>query len=238
MQIKISYRPSQNCLLKQGQKVDFSTPYLEENTFFDFEIPVAQKLGIACDHIFRYLTRFVGEKINKGEVLAYKKGFFNHKKIISDQDGIIKEINHKKGTVTISSKKEETDIINAYFKGEVLEIKKEEILLKVKKGEKFPLKNSKNNFGGEVFYLEDKNSSLISSQLLNRILVSKEINSYLQLKLETLGILGYVLLKQLPENSELNFAQLKNIDDLKKIFKLNFPYCLVIKESSTIYFYQ
>lgn len=238
MQIRISYPLSQNCLLKQGQKVDFNTPYLEKKVFFEVEIPVAKKLEISGDHIFRYLKKFIGENISKGEVLACKKGIFRDRKIISDYDGIVKEINHEKGCIIISAKEEKTDTIKAYFKGEVLEIKKGEVLLKVKKGKEFPLKSSKSNFGGEVFYLEEKDFYLVSDQLLNKILVSRQISSYLQIKLETLGITGFVLLKQLPERSQLNFAQLKNIDDIKKIRELNLPYCLVNKENGTIFFYQ
>jgi len=45
-------------------------------------------------------------------------------------------------------------------------------------------------------------------------------------------------LEKLPEKPDSYFANLKNIDDFKKIKKLNYPYCTVMVQSAKIYFYQ
>ncbi len=224
--------------MKSGQTVDFNTPYLEKKLSTNVEIPVAKKLGVAPKHIFRYLKKFIGEKISRGEVLAIKKGFLADSKVICDEEGTIKEIDHDKGTVTLSVPQEENDIVNAFFKGEILEIKKDAVLLKVKKGRSFPLKNATDNFGGEIFYLSGEKSSLSESQIKNKIILAENVNSYLQAKIETLGATGFVLLNKLIEASNLHVAQIKNINDFKKISELNFPYCLIDKENSTIYLYN
>ncbi len=65
MQISISYPSSFKCLLKQGQNVDFNTPYLEKKISVDVSIPIAKKLGVNPTHIFRYLKKLVGEKLTK-----------------------------------------------------------------------------------------------------------------------------------------------------------------------------
>ncbi|MFN4212826.1 MAG: hypothetical protein ACK4FL_02580 [Microgenomates group bacterium] len=238
MQITISYPLSFNCLLKSGQNVDFNTFYLEKNITCDIEIPIAEKLGVKPVHIFRYLKKYVGEKIEKGEILALRKGLFTTSKIVSDNQGVIKEIDHHRGIVVISQIQEKTKAVKAFFKGEVLEVKKGSILLKVNKGEKFPVKTSTDNFGGEIFYLKDPSLALSTAHLSGKILFTESVNGYLQSKTEALGATGFVLLTKLPQATDLQFAQIKNIDDFKKILKLNFPYCLITKENSTIYFYQ
>jgi hypothetical protein len=238
MQISVTTAPLLKCLLKIGQRVDFNTPYLEKKTATAAQIPVAKKLGISPTHIFRYLKKFVGETIKKGEVLAIKKSLIASTKVVSEQAGVIAEIDHQEGTVTISSIKEKTDSITAFFKGEVLAIKKEEILLQVEKGESFSIKTATWDFGGETFYLPSLSSTLSTSQLANKILVSDTLSSYLQSKVEALGALGFVLLTKPTQPSDFPFAQIKNIDDFKKIKELHFPYCLISKTRSTIYFYQ
>lgn len=238
MQISVFYPSSFKCLLQNGQNVDFDTLYLEQELSTDIAIAVAKKLRIKPNHIFRYLKKFVGEKIHQGEILAEKKGLIGATKVIINQEGIIKEIDHNQGLVIISTPQEKTKSIKAFFKGEVLEIKKGIILIKVKKGESFPIKNAINNFGGETFYFLNKFTDLLNSQLSNKIVISESVSDYFQTKIETLGAKGFVLLNKLPQNTNTNFAQIKNIDDFKKIIKLKFPYCLINKDSSTIYFYQ
>lgn len=238
MEISVSIPSSLKCLLTIGQDVDFNTPYLEKKTATAIQIPVAKKLGISPTHIFRYLKKFVGETIKKGEVLAIKKGLIASAKIVSEQAGIILQIDHQEGTITVSSVKEKADTIAAFFKGEVLEIKKEEILLRVEKGGSFSIKTATENFGGETFYLPSSSSTLSASQLSNKILISETLSPYLQSKVEALGVLGFVLLTKLTQPSDFPFAQIKNIDDFKKIKGFHFPYCLINKARSIIYFYQ
>lgn len=238
MQIPIAYPSSFKCLLKNGQEVDFNTPYLEKDISVDIAIPVAKKLGVNPAHIFRYLKKYVGEKIDKGEILALKKGLFTTLKVVSENEGIIKEIDHQHGMVLISTINEKTTTINAFFKGEVVAVKNGKIILKVKKGEKFLIKTSTDNFGGELFYLKDRYLPFSGDQLSEKIVLAESVNDYLQSKIEALGATGFILLTQLPQPSNLHFARIKNIDDFKKILKLDFPYCLITKENSTIYFYQ
>ncbi len=226
-----------HCLLKEGQMVDFDTPYLEKKIEEEINILIAKNLGIPPQKIFHYLKKFVGESISKNEIIAINKGLLSVKKVVSKYSGLIKEINHSDGSITILNKTEIENTINAFFKGKVDKIKKNEISIEVDKGEQIPAKNVNRNFGGKVFY-SNNNSDFLSENVFNSIIVCENITAYLKAKAEALGCQGFLSLSKLTEESGISYAQFKNINDYKKIIKLKFPNCTIVNASSIIYFYQ
>src|SRR3989344_7443649 len=127
MNITVSIPDGVKCLLKTGQKVEFSTPFLENKVINDITIPVAKKLNIASDKIFNYLKKFVGDSIGNNEIIAEKKGLIGRSKIISNSPGIIKEINHYTGEIIVSYPTSQKDQLLAFFKGEVSGIDKKKV---------------------------------------------------------------------------------------------------------------
>lgn len=237
MLISVPISVFDHCLLKEGQPVDFDTPFLEKKIEEEINISIAKNLNVPPQKIFHYLKKFVGESIEKNETIAINKGIFTTKKIVSNYSGLIKEINHSDGSITISSKTKIDNTVNAFFKGKVNKIKKNEVSVEVDKGEQFPAKNVSHDFGGKTFY-SDNNSDFLSENLFNSIVVCDSITSYLKTKAEALGCHGFLSLTKLTCESEILYAQFKNINDYKKIIKLKFPYCTIISTSSMIYFYQ
>lgn len=237
MLISIPIYITDRCLLKENQLVDFETPFLEKKVEEEVKISIAKNLGVSPQRIFHYLKKFVGESIEKDEVIAINKSVLSTKKIISKYSGQIKEINHSEGSITISSKAKIDNIINAFFKGKVNKINKNEVLVEINKGEQFSAKNVSHNLGGKAFFLEN-NSNFVSENLSNSVVVCDSITSYLKTKAEALGCQGFLSLAKLTDESEIPHAQFKNISDYKKIIKQQFPYCTVVSTSSIIYFYQ
>ena len=237
MLISIPISVFDRCLLKEGQLVDFDTPFLEKKIEEEINISIAKNLDVPPQKIFHYLKKFVGESIEKNETIAINKGIFTTKKIVSKYSGLIKEINHSDGSITISSKTKINNTANAFFKGKVNKIKKNEVSVEVDKGEQFPAKNVNHDFGGKTFY-SDNNSDFLSENLFNSIVVCDSITSYLKTKAEALGCQGFLSLTKLTEESGIPYAQFKNINDYKKIIKLKFPYCTIVNTFSIIYFYQ
>ncbi len=228
-------------LVKVGDEVDFSTPLINLRKSQDIKLNLSEKLGMSPNKIFRSLKKFVGDEIKKDELLAEKSSFFDHKKILSEFEGILKEINHKDGTILIEIKSEEEKIINCYFKGEIVEIEKEEIKFKVNKSQEFVIKdfNEGEGLGGEVFYLKNLKDEITSDEISGKyIFCAEKINSYQQVKLEALGARGFICQHSLPEKTGLFFCKLKQIADFEKIAKLQFPYCIVDKKESKIILYQ
>ncbi|KKP61466.1 MAG: hypothetical protein UR54_C0001G0006 [Candidatus Roizmanbacteria bacterium GW2011_GWA2_34_18] len=237
MLISIPVSVLDRCPLKEGQLVDFNTPFLEKKVEEEINISVAKNLDVSPQKIFHYLKKFVGESIEKNEIIAINKGMFTTKKIVSKYSGLIKEINHSDGSITILSKAKIENTINSFFKGKVDKINKNEISIEVNEGEQLPAKNVSHNFGGKTFY-SDNNSDFLSENVFNSIIVCENITSYLKAKAEALGCQGFLSLSKLTEESGIPCAQFKNINDYKKIIKLKFPYCTIVNTSSIIYFYQ
>lgn len=237
MLINIPLLTSDNCLLKEDQVVDFETPFLQKKIEEDVNIFISKNLKVAPEKIFHYLKKFVGETIEKDEIIAINQGIFSTKKIVSKYSGLIKEINHSNGSITISSKTGVENTINSYFKGKVKKIKKDALSVEVDKGEEFSIKNIDHNFGGKTFYLDEK-SDFCSENVFNSIVVCEDITPYYKAKAEALGCLGFLSLSKLSEETGILFAQIKNIEDYKKITKTKFPYCTLLSNPSIIYLYQ
>ncbi|KKP66601.1 MAG: hypothetical protein UR68_C0029G0006 [Candidatus Roizmanbacteria bacterium GW2011_GWA2_35_19] len=237
MILEIRFPKSSKCLVHEGDKVDFNTPFIEGKSESQIKINVSQKLGIEPDTIFRYLKKLVGEEVEKGQTLALKKGFLGNTKIVSEFSGIIREVDHNSGEMVMTAYKGQSNSINCYFKGKVKKIEEHEVRLEVEKTEPFSLKSGHLEFGGESYFFKEDENSLIGS-LDNKILIGNSIPSFYQIKAEALGVSGFLTLEKLKEATDLPFAQLKNIADMEKIIKLNFPYCITDKVNSKIIFYK
>jgi len=162
------------CLLKLGQNVDFDTDFIETRTNKEIKIHLAKKIGIKPAQIFHYLKKFVGENIQKGEIIAVKKSVFSTDRFVCDQDGTIKEIDHNEGTITINCINSQEKVSKAFFTGEVDEIKHDQIGLNVKNGLAFNIKNASCDYGGNVFYLKN---NAITADIANKILLTDNVSA-------------------------------------------------------------
>jgi len=239
MVIKITFPHDVRCLLKTGEKVEFGQPFLEKKEEKQIEIFVAKELGIQSKKIFRYLKKFVGDTVSKNEVIALKKNFFTEKKILSPLSGIIKEIDHDQGMVLFTVNEKDKKIVSAYFQGEVVKVKDGLLELAVNKANEYSVKKLEIGFGGRVYYLSEKDSSQLSTNMIsNKIIVAKTVSSLVQSKIEALGSKGLVVSVQPDDLPSTFFAVLKNSVDFKKILKDNFSYCYIDQLSSKIFFYE
>lgn len=224
-------------LVKAGDSIDFGMSLFEIPSKSDSYISFAQKFRVEPSKIFRYLKKFVGEDVKKGDILAVKKGLFSSIAIKSDYEGIIKEIDHSQGHMVITSKGKK-NMVNSFVIGEVIEMKDKKISIKVKEGKEYYLKKTETDFGGKALYFKDPSMNLSDHEVSNKILISESLSSYNQSKMEALGIKGYVSLMKLPEQTDLPSSQLKTIEELKEIMKHTYPYCYIDSKSCKIIFYK
>jgi len=238
MNLTIPLPDEGKCLLKNGQKVDFDTPFFEIKKDLEKEIGLTEKLKVPPKKIFKYLKKFVGDQVAKDEIIAVKKTFFSDIKYASEYQGIITEVNHEKGIIILKIQDEKEIVKKCYFKGEVKEVKKNAVLLEIKEKEEFSLKKCALTTGGEIIYLKEIGSET-TSELEGKIVVIKEISDINLSKIEVLGAKGVVtLMKPLETKSDLPFFQLKNEDSFEMIVKHQFPSCLTDTVTSRIIFYR
>lgn len=220
------------CLLKPGQEVNFGTPFLKTGKDVATTIPLSKKLGVPSSKIFRYMKKLVGDSIQKGEIIASKKTLLSEMHIKSENEGVIKEINHYEGSIIIVEKSEEQDAVRAFFKGVVEHVRKNEFDINLSGAKDFDLKKPEISFGGHFVVLESDKIA----EMQDTVIFAESMTTYVLAKSEAMGAVGYVTLTKIDTN--LPAAQLKNIDDAKKIASLSFPYCLIDSVSSKLYLYK
>jgi len=227
-------------LVKQGEKINFDTPFFEKKVNKEISINIAKELEINPKNIFRYLVKLVGESVNKNDIIALKKGLFSTKKVVSPAEGIIKEINHNIGLLILEITDNKKKQILSPFIGEVVKLTKNQVEINLEKNQKFSLKKSSSDFGGKVVYIESDSAenNLLADIVEDNIILAEKISSFIQVKSEALGAKGFITLQPLPQSTEKNFAILKNINDIKKILKNKFSSCTIISKYDIIYFYQ
>lgn len=226
-------------LVKKGDEINFNTLLYQINSYEEKKIYLAENLQINPKNIFRFLKKFVGEKVEKNETIATKKTFFSQKNIKSPVSGIIKEIDHHQGLIIIESLSNNAKKVFSPFKGVIEKVSKNELQIKINKPQDYQIKKTTFDFGGETFYLkENQFFDIESDQVENKIIISEKLPSFSQIKLEALGVKGFITLESLPNKTDVNFALIKNIDDFEKIKKNQFPYCTIISKTDKIYFYQ
>lgn len=237
MLISLSIPKDSVVLVNKDQKLDFQSPVFEKNIEKDLSINISEKLGINPKNIFRYMKKLVGAEIKKDEILAEKTGVFSSTKVLSPQEGLIREIDHNLGLVILTSKSIDKNKIFSPIKGLVEKVGKQDIEIKVVKGIEIEGKNNSFDFGGEIFYFDPERFTS-AADISGRIIVAEKIQSFMQTKIEALGAKGFVTVEKLIEETDLPFAVIKDLSDFKKIKKSDFPYCASIASSDNIYFYS
>jgi hypothetical protein len=231
MIIKLSL--PKNCLIKVKRKdeVSFGDHLYQYDFSQTISINIADKLAIKPANIFQSLVKIINQTIKKGELLAKKKGLFRTKKLYSDYDGIIKEINHVTGEVIIIQDKCSKKVVRSNFKGLIDDYNKNYLTVDIKNGKPFALKDVNKDGGGEVFYFQNESLffQISEEDLKDKIIIIEDLKTHLESKCEALGAKGFVFLKGQP-STNLPYAKIKNIDDYQQICQLQKKYIIFSKE--------
>jgi len=91
-------------LVKSGDEITPKTVIAKSDiTFSDENIAIADILHIKPSQIFKYLKAGIGESVMKGQIIAEKKSLFSSSIIKSPFTGKLKNVDLKKGILTIKS---------------------------------------------------------------------------------------------------------------------------------------
>ncbi len=238
MLITISLPDTGKPVLKVGQTVSIGDLFVKGHEQEEVRIAIAELISIQPRYIFRHLKKNVGDSIVKDEIIAEKKSLLSSKKYASEFAGVIKEIDHIEGIILLEVSGEAEKEQRAYFAGEVAELEKREIHVKVKKGKEYESKQISQDFGGKTFFQKNNNQNLTEEDVQGNVFCCRSLVSYDQRKVEALGAVGIVSLHSLPEPSTIPFAKIAEIKDWEAVIDGNFPYCVTNKRRSTIYFYS
>lgn len=177
-------------------------------------IQITDRLHIKPEAIFHYLLKIIGEEIKKGDILAQKKGKVFSQKVLAEHNGLLKEIDHHTGSISILVAQDEQDGKIAGFRGDVEDITDNKIIIKIKSGNEFALKQSSGDGAGELFYFNSESMYFGTSQedLENKIILIEEIKQHIAAKCEALGCTGFLYLTG-EVKTDLPAGQIKSKED-------------------------
>ena len=236
MLIYIAIPEGTMCLLKEGQSVTFDTPFIQTRESKEVKVPLSQKLGVSPQKIFNFMKKFVGDPLKKGDVIAEKNSLFTVRRVRSEHEGILKEINHADGHVVIEDLEGEKTVTNCYFKGEIQKVSGNKLTLEVSTAKELKVKDATRSFGGEYKFVMSE-SDIGDADIDEKILLFDSVSDYMATKAEALGAKGFVSLKKV-SSVTIPTAQFASIEDYKKIKESNMTYCVVNSSYSTMYFYN
>lgn len=202
--IKIPLRAQ--VLVSKGDKIEPGTPLFEQKNKKNITVNIAEKLKIKPDLIFRYLDKIIGEDVQKGEILASKKGMFKTRKVLSTHEAIIKEVSHITGEITLliddDSESHPNVLENTVsgLKGTIERIDATTITIALKGAEAYPVKNVTADYAAELFYFTNDGLYFTANedQLKNKLVVIDELKAHIEVKCEALGCVGFLYLSGKP----------------------------------------
>ncbi len=198
--VKLPIVSSFKTIVKEGEKITPKTPiFIKKKEKSEEVLPLSNLLSVSPSKIAKYLKKKIGEEISKGEVLAQKRGFFSSLNVKSPINGKIKEIDIKKGTLSISFQEEDENKVYLPVSGHVSRVTSEAVELEVmgqvvtgQKGE------GEDILGTFVFFKKEEVGLFdIDIDIEPSIIFCHTTNIDAIIKAEALGVNGVILVKPL-----------------------------------------
>lgn len=194
--IKLPVNPNSHILVDVGEKIEPDTPIAENRELLEEKIlHLSRLLHVKEDQIAKFLRKKVGEKISASEIIAEKKGWLSTTSVTTPVSGTIREIDLKKGTLTVMTHQTKNPRkINSPVSGVIARIGKEYIEIEVE-GE--VIKGLKGEGSDALAVLVTLSGENIGTQdfhkdIENRIVVCHSFSEDFPVKLDVLGASGIV----------------------------------------------
>lgn len=197
-----------NDKVSQNQVVAESTHQQDEKT-----IHLAKILRIPSDKIAKFLKKPIGEKIKISDLIAEKKSFFSYLSVRSPIDGVISELDLKKGTITlISQDPVKLTKIFSPVSGKIVEANQENLIIEVE-GQEF---RGESGFGsdstGVLTYISGENIGTLEldKDVEDTIVICHSFGEDVLVKLNVLGASGVISQKTIVDNLGMSWVKVDN----------------------------
>ncbi len=236
MKIPVKIPEDAELLIQSGQTVDFTTPFIRRKATSTIRVPLSDILKFPPEKIFMALKKVIGDPVKKGDLIAEHKGLLSTKQYFSSVDGMIREIDHLTGTMTIELESDKDNIMMSFVTGEIDSIGDGYVELKVKRAKKVDIEESNHYIGAPTFYIVDFEKPLTEDDIYERIIVGQNINPLDNVKIETLGAKGFISNSKVPLGG-IKQITIMNAEDLDELMKEQYPYFITGVDKKTVYFY-
>lgn len=184
------------------------------------KIPLSQLLATSPSKITSFLTKNLGEKVKKGDVIASKEGIFKSIRVLSPFAGVLSEVDLKDGSLLLVSEGLTEIIEKSPIDGFVEGVTSEEITIsfegRVIEGEKG---KGERVIGQSLVFEDHVDMHHFADEVASRIVIGKTFTEGARAKLNALGAKGLIseefyddfpLLVKVPPRDLKELQQLKN----------------------------
>lgn len=158
-------------------------------------LSIAYTLKIPLKSFFSTLKKQPGDIIVKGDILASRKTLFSQTFLKSPIDGILKEFDLKKGTVTIEeqNEKQQDEPFKLPYTGKVLALDKNSIEIEVEEPI-YPLLSGHGNDVSANLFIHRGNLDMfaLSGDEKGAIIISQSVTKDAYMKLAVMDIVGLI----------------------------------------------
>lgn len=199
------------------------------------KIPLGKILSIDAKKIPSFLSKRLGSKVKKGEVLASKEGIFKSMRVLSPLSGVLESVDLKDGSLLLVSQTlneiTQTSPINGLVEG----ITSEEITISFEgKVIEAELGKGERVIGHSLVFEDNVDMHHFAGEVADKIVIGKTFSEGARAKLNALGAIGLisleyyedfpVLVKVFPKDlKELVAARNKNIILLGQLKSIIIP---------------
>jgi len=221
---------------KEGEAIEWGKKSLKEKLEKLESVDIAASLGILAKDIFKYLKVTIGQRLNRGELIAEKKSFFKKRDLLAHEEGEVKSVDHTLGTLTYAVE----HIIEVPFalQGEFMKKDADFVYIKVKEGTEYALNfSAEKTVGGECRYIF-KDTDVTLENCVGKIVVSNSKSTIDEAKVYALEPYALVSYKVLYHNPHLPQIVLQDKEEWANLNAKRWQMCLCIQDSKQVYFYN
>jgi len=210
-------------LIKAGDILDPNTEIAEIPGLPSLQIiPVSNIFGIKGEKIPKYLKKNIGEFVKKGEIIAEKRQVFSQLLLKSPMDAKLREIDLKKGTLTLEPSEGKSEKIVTPVHGRVKNISPGYVEMEIE-GAVFPvLTGSGKDVTGTIKHVKGERIGILDvwEEVGENVLLCENISGELVAKLEVVGVSGLITAKKVSSGIEIPTGQVST-DIYNKIKELD-----------------
>lgn len=161
-------------------------------------IHISKLLATKNGEISKFLTKKIGERIDAGDILAEKKGFFSATVVKSPISGKLVELDLSKGTITLSKFTKEKKDVTSPVAGRIINIGKSAIEIETDRPVLRGITGAGADVTGVLTYLPAEEVGIldISDDIENSVIMYKSAGDAVLVKLSVLGAVGFITLKE------------------------------------------
>lgn len=209
--------------VKVGDKINSETVLAEFPQASKLQIiPIAKIFAINGEKIPKYLKKNIGEIVKKGEVIAEKRQVFSQLLLKSPVEAKLKEIDLKKGTLTLEVSTDENEKMICPIPGRIKNISSNFIELEIDGEVYSAIGGSGKNVRGCIKYIQGERIGIldVTEEVGENILLCENISGELVAKLEVVGVLGLITCNKFARDIEIPYLYVSS-DVFGKIKELD-----------------